>query len=67
MSGARNSKSHDFEMVSMPATPNATKGGAKEFDVDSMAHRRKLLIDNLADEASEMEQTSPDLDAKVVR
>ena len=35
MSGARNGKSHDFEMVQMPATP-----GARADDDDSMAHRR---------------------------
>ena len=67
MSGARNSKSHDFEMVSMPATPNAQGGGVKDFDVDSMANRRKLLIDNLADEASEIEVSSPDLHNKGVK
>ena len=56
MSGARNGKSHDFEMVRMPATPVAKKAD----DIDSMAHRRKLLIDNLADEAS-IGVSSPDI------
>jgi hypothetical protein len=56
MSGVRNAKSHDFEMVPMPATPGAKKAD----DVDSMAHRRKLLIDNLADEAS-IGVSSPDI------
>ena len=66
MNGARNTKSHDFELVSMPITPTA-QGGAKEIDLDSMAHRRKLLIDNLADEASEIEVSSPDLNNKGVK
>jgi hypothetical protein len=36
VSGTDNAKKHDFEMVTMPITPNGKDG----IDGDSMAHRR---------------------------